>query len=66
MLNTISNSIFIILVYFLFSTPLNLPAFAIIITSLKELRPAKYTYIYLFIIALTYLKKYKKDINPKI
>ena len=36
-----------------------------IITLLEELRPAKYTYARLFIIALTYLKKYKKDINLK-
>ena len=66
MLNTTSNSVLIILARFLFSTPLNLPIFAIIITPPKELRPVKYTYAYLFIIALTYPKKYKKDINLKI
>ena len=51
---------------FLFSTPLNLPASVTIITLLEELRPAKYTYACLFIMALTYLKKYEKDINLKI
>ena len=51
---------------FLSSTPSNLPASATIITPLEELRPAKYTYIRPFIIALTYLKKYEKDINLKI
>ena len=51
---------------FLFFTPLNLLVFATIITPLKELRLIKYTYIYLFIMALIYLKKYKKDINLEI
>ena len=66
MLNTIFNSVPITLTRFLFFTPLNLSVFIITITPLKKLRPAKYTYVYLFIIALTYLKKYKKDINLKI
>ena len=64
--NTISNSAPITLARFLFSTPLNLPASATIITLLEELRPAKYTYACLFIMALIYLKKYKEDINLEI
>ena len=60
------NSVLITLARFLFFTPLNLLVFVIIITPLEELRPAKYTYIRPFIIALTYLKKYKKDINLEI
>ena len=51
---------------FLSFTPLNLPASVTIITLLEELRPAKYTYVRPFIIALTYPKKYKKDINLEI
>ena len=66
MLNTTFNSVPTTLAYFLFFTPLNLPVFTTIITPLKELRPAKYTYAYLFIMALIYLKKYEKDINLKI
>ena len=66
MLNIMSNSVPITPVCFLFFTPLNLPVSATIITLLEELRPTKYTYAYLFIIVLTYLKKYKKDINLKI
>ena len=47
MSNTIFNNIFIMLVYFLSSTLLNLLASVIIITLLKELRPVNNIFIIL-------------------